>query len=526
MTKPKYSKTQQNDIVSKIADKYYDDCGGFVRRFFPQMADNPKSQWQFDEWAKFGELKDINRYAYVGCTGAGKSTLIVMTCIWLCLTRNDPRIVIITSTGKQSETTIFDAIREYLTKSNLAEFFDIAATTVTLKCNGNKIKYFCFGDENDEKGNALRGIHSTDPVRGISAVFLDEANKFGEWVYRKLTGIMADGNSLWVLSSNGGAAQGGFYLRFSNAAYGFTSRKVTAWDIGMSQERIDAMAANFGGVDSEEYQHMICANFTGSDETAITLAQMEESKARYLRNEPDRNDLHIVMGVDLSGKTSGKSKNCICIRNTTRILKWELLNMNPDELVPVLQNLMVEYNVKHCFYDASGTLGTLFSEVLYKLHESRLEPFYPNGLGAVEHSPFLNKRSEVIFRMVQWIQSNGEVPFTDKLYALFGALENMVQSADTRFGRVGSLGGKIRYTTKEVLERAGDKTTMDMFDALSYTFAAEKSNVSEAVFNIRTTVDNYSAYKTKMLGRNRQKGVDPLKRLGNMNYFAKSQKFF
>lgn len=508
---------EQAAFVERLQNRYYGDCSGFVRYFFPHLAGNPKSAWQFNEFKKFGALKNINQYAYVGCTGSGKSTLIVLTCIWLCVTRNDPRIVIITSTGKQSETTIFDAIREYIGKSKLKEYFDVGATTVTLKCNGNKIKYFCFGDENDDKGNALRGLHSTDAEKGITAVFLDEANKFGEWVYRKLAGIMADGNCLWVLSSNGGAAEGGFYLRFSNPSYGFQARKITAWDIGMSQERIDAMAANFGGIESEEYLHMICAEFTGGDQSAITLAEMEESKARYSRNVVDYNDREIFMGVDLSGKTSGKSKNCICIRNSTRVLLWQLMDIDPRELKPILEKYIAEYNVKYCFFDMSGVLGTLFKEIAYT--NPKIQGFLPQVM-CKSNSPFLNRRSEVIFRMIKWIKINGEVPFTDKLYSLFGAVENLIQASHVVFGKVGGQGGKIRHTSKENLEKAGDKVTMDMFDSLSYTFAADYENVANDVFDVhQSAIDKRTQSMAWLQNRNRVKGGDPLKSIKNMRYF-------
>lgn len=507
----------QSIVVQELQDKYYGDCGGFVKHFFPQLANSTRSQWQFDEFKKFGALENINQYAYVGCTGSGKSTLIVLTCIWLCLTRNDPRIVIITSTGKQSETTIFDAIREYIAKSDLQEYFDVGATTVTLKCNENKIKYFCFGDENDDKGNALRGLHSTDSERGITAVFLDEANKFGEWVYRKLTGIMADGNCLWVLSSNGGAAEGGFYLRFSNPSYGFKARKITAWDIGMPQTRIDAMAANFGGVESEEYLHMICADFTGGDQSAITLMEMEEAAARYSRNVVDDNDKEVFMGVDLSGKTSGKSKNCICIRNSTRVLLWELMDIDPRELKPILEKYIKQYNVKYCFFDMSGVLGTLFKEIAFT--NPKIQGFLPQAL-CKSGSPFLNRRSEVIFRMIKWIKINGEVPFTDKLYSLFGALENLIQSNNISFGKVGRQGGKIRHTSKEQLEKAADKVTMDKFDSLSYTFSADFENVSADVFNVhQSTVNSGIQSMAWRQRRNHHKGGDPLKTGRHRKYF-------
>lgn len=502
-------KREQGRVIEALAKKYRDDCGSFVKSFFPLLAKSERAAWQFDEFKKFNGLQGVNQYAYVGCTGSGKSTLIVLTCIWLCVTRVDPRIIIITSTSKQSETTILDAIRAYISKSKLADYFDVGSTQVVLKCNDNKIKYLCFGEENDEKGNALRGLHSTDPVNGITAVFLDEANRFGEWIYRKLTGIMADGNCLWLLSSNGGAAEGGFYLRFANPSYGFISRKITAWDIGMPEERIKMMAANFGGEDSEEFQHMICANFTGGDQSAITLQEMEESHARYNRNVPDQSDMNIFMGVDLSGKTSGRSKNCICIRNSTRVLLWELIDMDPRKLKPLLEQYILQYRVKYCFYDLSGVLGTLFKEIAYT--NSKLVGFLPQQL-CKSSSPFLNRRSEVIFRMVKWIKINGEVPFNDKLYALFGSLENLIQSGNVVFGQVGRQGGKIRHTSKENLEKAGDKMTMDLFDALSYTFAAEQENVAQDVFNVRTSIANRGIQRMKWRQRrNSMKGVGPLK---------------
>lgn len=508
---------EQDRVVKKIAEKYFDDCAGFVKRFFPALAQGDRAKWQIEEWEKYGALKDTNLHAYVGCTSCGKSTLIMMTCIWLCITRVDPRIVIITSTGKQSETTIFDAIREYVSKSPLKDYFELSSTTVTLKCNNNKIKYFCFGDEHDDKGNALRGLHSTNSEKGITAVFLDEANKFGEWVYRKLTGIMAEGNALWVLSSNGGAAEGGFYLRFSNPSYGFKSRKITAWDIGMSQERIDIMAVNFGGVESEEYQHMICANFTGGDQSAIVLSEMQASRDRYDRGVVDKNDMDVFMGIDLSNKSSGKSKNCICIRNSSRVLLWELINIDPTELLPMIKRYMLEYNVKAAFYDASGVLGTTFAKVAR--NEPKIYRFLPQQLCKGD-SEFLNRRSEVIFRMVTWIKILGEVPFDSKLYSMFGALENLIQSASIKFGTVGSMGGKIRSTSKENLEKAGDKTTMDKFDALSYTFAADNSNIANEIFGIKNTRQRKGVFSmAQNQNRVRNKGGDPLKRLSNQRYF-------
>lgn len=479
-------KTEQLNFVEDLQAKYYDDPIGFIKQFFPQMTTAPNFKWQSEELLKYGACKGLNQYAYVGCTGSGKSTLICLTIIWLLVTRNAPKMAVITSTAQQSTTTIFDTLATYLKNSDIGGLFGFASNQITLECNENNVKNLCFSDSEDgDKSNSLRGLHSTDSEAGITAVFMDEAGNFGEWVYQKLVGIMATGNSLWILSSNGGKAEGGFYKRFSTPDYGFIPRRITAWDIGMDEARIQAMKVNYGGEDSDMYQHMILANFTGAESSAITLQDIEASVARYNNSSTDSADSEIYMGLDLSAKTSGKSKNCLCIRNSTRVLLWELVDANPKEIFEHAKNRMDEYKVKYCFFDASSILGTFFTDIA---RDHRFVRFLPQQL-CKHWQAFLNKRSECIFRMMHWIKKVGAVPFDNKLTSVFCAVENIVQNSNQRFGMVGAQGGKIRHTPKSELERVGDKQTVDKFDALSYTFQFDQTNVSKEIFEIKDSTN-------------------------------------
>lgn len=475
-------KEEELVFVNSITEKYYNDPVGFIKEFFPELTTAPNFKWQSEELEKYGDLRGLNQFAYVGCTGSGKSTLICLTIIWLLLTRNEPKIAVITSTAQQSTTTIFDTLATYLKKSEIGGLFHLGSMQITVNCNGNNVKNLCFSDEADkEKSNSLRGLHSTDSEKGITAVFLDEAGNFAEWVYQKLVGIMATGNSLWIISSNGGKAEGGFYKRFTIPEYGFKPRRITAWDIGMSEERINAMKVNYGGEDSDMFQEMILANFTGAESSAITLKEIETSIERYNSIPTNKNDKDIFMGLDLAAKTSGKSRNCICIRNSTHVLLWELVDANPKEIFKHAQMRMNEYSVKYCFFDASSILGTFFTDIA---RDPRFVRFLPQQM-CKGWQQFLNKRSEVIFKMMQWIKSTGAVPFDNKLTSVFCAVENIIQNNYQRFGTQGKQGGKIRHTPKEDLEKIGDKQTVDKFDSLSYTFFFDNTNVAKQIFEIK-----------------------------------------
>lgn len=477
----------QQAKFDSIARTYHKDPIGFMKKYFYKLTQADNFHWQAEEFLKYGELKGMNMYAYCGCTGAGKSTLICMTIIWLLFTRIAPKIVVITSTAQQSSTTIFDTLAYYIRNSDLADMVECAATSVTIKCNDNNAKVLCFADSpSGEKANSLRGIHAAESETGISAVFMDEANNFGEWIYQKLAGILATGNSLWVLSSNPSTATGGFYRRFSMPSYGFKARKITAYDIKMPQDRIDMIAANYGGKDSDMYKQMILAEFTSLPSSLISYNEVKASHDRYtamIEEEHQKDNFNaewrhaagkVVMGVDLSAKTTGKSKNCICIRNERRILLWKLIDADPTELKDVVIRYMTEYSVSKCFYDGSGTLGHFFHKEVSD--NPLIHRFTPNKKIS-SFSEFDMTRSEVIFRMAHWIKTVGGIPASNKILSVLCAIEAYEK------GGASETSNRITITPKSTLVKFGDLNTMDFIDALSYSFAGDTSNIADKIFN-------------------------------------------
>ena len=106
-------------------------------------------------------------------------------------------------------------------------------------------------------------------------------------------------------------------------------------------------------VDSYEFRTRYLAEFPNDNSNALFPTDWIEQSMYNFNNEVLWQKGDIVMGVDIA-KGTGADKSSIAIRNGNRIIFFQRVNLELNELLDFIQQKYIEYNVHHINIETDG----------------------------------------------------------------------------------------------------------------------------------------------------------------------------
>lgn len=343
-----------------------------------------------------------------------------------------------------------------LVTSRLVEVRE-AELTIRMHSTGARVRVM--GGDN---ANAIRGL-------GIDGIVLDEVAQLdGDLWDSVLQPAMADRDA-WLLAIGTPSGTNLFSRLFFEAAIRprWDARRLTVHDTDVfTAEQIAELEA--GMSPAAFAREFLCDFSASSDDQVLSLADVMASQSR--QTDPHAQGYALVFGVDVARSAVG-DRSCIVMRRGPRIeqvLTWR--GIDNMALASRLAQEIVERKPDAVFIDQGGG-GGVIDRVRQLGHQVVEVPF---GGAAADPSKWANKRSEMWWRMAEWVRVFGAIPPEAKAPGLSAELAAPVFWHDA----------KDRWTLEpkdQIKERIG--VSPDIADALALTFAAPVAVMERNQYN-------------------------------------------
>lgn len=328
----------------------------------------------------------------------------------------------------------------------------LAPTTCTNEILNNEAfgSFAVFKTASKEKPEALQGLHA-DHVLAL----VDEASGVDDAVFDPLRGATGRLSTRIAFTSNPTRASGRFHQTQTHTAYRerWVRLVFNSWDSPHSpKDYLEELKREYGE-HSDMYRVRVLGEFpSASPSQLIPTDVVNQAMNRHLRPE-QYSFAPVVLGVDVAWE--GDDRSSIYLRQglySKRLGVWH--NIDNMTLAAWVHEFWDQYDVDACFVDVGWGTG-----VIDRLRQLGRNPVPVNFGGRPGESQYANKRSEMWFKVRDWLLSGGALEPDEDLKLDLTAPE---------YGPMDT-GQKILERKKETKKRAG--FSPDLGDALALTFA-------------------------------------------------------
>lgn len=414
----------------------------------------------FPEDAKFDEqqlwvLQDIDRgernIAIASGHGTGKTALLAWIILWIGLFKYDAKIPVTAPTAPQLIRLLIPEVRKWAEKlpKELKKAVSIKQDHVTFTTENVCVARTA----RKEAPEGLQGFHAT-----FLGWIIDEASGVSNNIFEVIDGSLTGEDYLRIMPANPTRTEGYFYDAFhKNRALWKCHTFNAERSRNVTKESIERKRIQYG-YDSDAYRVRVLGQFPrSSSNSVIPLYIIEEAIARDPR-ETNRAGAE-VWGLDYADMGDDSTRLAKRVGHDFYAIE-ECTATGSHRQVATADWLAFQYNKadrkpKAIFVDAIGEGSGLVS-ILRMDHYSHL-PVVPvkGSSSAIESEIYLNKRSELFFRLKGMLEDEGRMMDDDSVIGELSAQKFKI-----------STGGKLQLLPKEEIKEELGRSP-DQADAMA-----------------------------------------------------------
>lgn len=399
--------------------------------------------------------------------GIGKSACVSWIIDWAMSTFEDTKGVVTANTENQLKTKTWAELAKWHRLSITKELFKMTATArFSIDPDHEKTWRVDMVPWSEKNMEAFAGLHNKG--KRIIIIF-DEASAIADPIWETTEGALTDKNTqiIWCCFGNPTKNSGRFRECFDTGRFShrwnslaIDSREVSITNKGQIQKWIDDY-----GEDHDFVRVRVRGMFPRTDATGFI--SLEIAREAALRQLPERNDLPVVLGVDVA--RFGNDSSVIYPRRgrDARSIQPRLYKgLTTLQLANRVYDAYMEFNAIAVFVDGGGVgggvvdqlnaLGVPVFEVQFGAGSDVSNPLEPSA-------KYLNKRAEIWGSMRSWLKT-GCIPET--VPQVDSPLPEELAGPTYTYSREDYL----QLESKKDMRRRG-LSSPDLSDALACTFA-------------------------------------------------------
>lgn len=440
------------NLAVKAIKTWRKDPVRFVRDCFGAEPD----EWQIDALNQYAKH---NRIAMKASKGVGKSC-IMSWMIWHFITcYSDPKIAVTSISGQNLKDGLWAELALWHSKSELhKELFEFTKTRIYLKSKPDtwwaSARTWAQGADSNQQANTLAGLHAENIL-----FVLDEVGGIPDAVMAAAEAALSGGgNSKLVISGNPTHLEGPLYRACTRERHLWSlitinsdpnnQKRSPRVSIQWAKEQIDKY-----GIDSPYVLVNVMGEFPPT--SMNTLLGPEEVENAMKRNIHDSVFMYSQKRIGIDVALHGDDCTVLTPRQGLRVFKSVVLrNAKPNEIAARIIAAKEKFKSELEFVDNSGGFG---SGVIDNMEQAGYSPISVQFAGKAQDESYFNARSEMYFRMAEFIKKGGCLTYDPDLIKEL--------TAPTYFLR----NGKFLIEPKELIKkRLG--FSPDRADALACTF--------------------------------------------------------
>jgi len=357
----------------------------------------------------------------------GKSEAAAAAALWWLMTRPQSRVILTAASGHQVQQILWRAVRGLVHQ---------AAKNGTPICDPDAVSVQAHSGLRLPDLREIVGLSTDKPEQfaGLSApellIIVDEASGVREEIFDAILGNLTGGGSLLLLS-NPTKTSGFYYDTFHTKRGGWRTIHLSSLDTpnctggkripGLAEPSTIAWSKEQYGENSPYWDVRVLGNFPRtSDRNVIAMSLVESAIGRT----PPESDEPLVLGVDVA--RYGQDSTVIAARRGLRVHPLVIRRgLDGPGAASEVALTIREYGTPGEFVrvriDSIG-VGAAAYDCISKL--PRVEAESVNvGERAERQDDFVNLRSELWFRVKEWLVSGGCLPQDERLAAELVAAE-------------------------------------------------------------------------------------------------------
>lgn len=388
----------------------------------------------------------------------GKTTSDAWLCHWLVDCFPHAKGAVTAPTMPQLRDALVAEVRLWHGRKK-ANFLPPATISNELLTNEAFGSFCVFKTASKEKPEALQGLHA-DHVLAL----VDEASGVDDAVFEPLRGATGRLTTRIAYTSNPTRASGMFHRTQTHSAYREKWVRLVwnSWDSPFSDKDYLQELKDEYGEQSDMYRVRVLGEFpSASPSQLIPTDLVNEAMRRHLR-KGQYDFAPVILGVDVAWE--GNDRSSIYLRQGlySKLLGvWH--NIDNMTLAAWVNEYWDTHKVDACFVDVGWGTG-----VIDRLRQLGRKPVPVNFGGRPDDAQYANKRSEMWFKLRDWLISGGAIEPSEDLKLDLTAPEYGPADA----------GHKVLERKKETKKRAG--FSPDLGDSLALTFAHSVARQEDA----------------------------------------------
>jgi len=430
------------------------------------------------------------RIALKACRGPGKTCVLAWLAWNFLLTRPHPKIVATSITADNLSDNLWSEMALWQSRSPLLkEMFTYTKTRIFSKEHPEtwwmSARPWSKSANAEEQGNTLAGLHAD-----YALCLADESGGIPE-------AVMASVDAMLSSCVEGHIVQAGNPTHLSGPLYNACTRDRHLWHVVEISSapgdpnrtpRVKIEWANEQiqkyGIDSPWVLVNVFGQFPPTSFNALISVEEVEDAMKRLYAEQDYQNHPKVLGVDVA--RDGGDSSVIFPRQGLQTFKpMQFRNIHGPEGAGHAARKYRQWQADAIMVDATGGTGSSWIDQLMLLG---IPPISVQFAGKASNERYANKRSEMIFELVEWIKRGGA------LYPVKELVAELTQSTYT------FKGDKMILEPKDLL-KAKIGRSPDFLDALACTFHSTVEKKPEYVdgwkiSDVRTSpVQRYGDYR-------------------------------
>ena len=456
---------------------YEHDPLGFVMDAFPwgekgtpleNHAEGPEEwqRWMLDlaRTSSYAENAPV-RVAVASGNSVGKSAIVAMLTLWSCMTRKNSRGTVTAGTENQLKTKTQPEIAVWFGMCAFRHLFELTGTRLAPKNPALRDKWrFDLVPWSAQNKEAFSGLHNI--LGGRVLICIDEASQVPDIIVEAADGVLADKDTqiLFVATGNPTRISGWFFEAFPPqgrhrkdwVTRNIDSREVRWCNAKEAERRIN----RYGGKESAGACSFVLGKFP-VDASGTFVDMTKARKAAHENIAVGFEGARYILGVDPGQRRDPfvvyPRRGCDA-RSVPPVVKHGLEFSQMVELVAKMQR---ELDAVLVCVDATG-IGAQLCQRLRALGINALEVWSAGR--AEDENHYMNKRAEIWDRMKDHIDAGGTIvdEVEGRVITLVDELVNV---------GFGYHGHQLYIEAKEKVKARMGGTSLDVSDALTYTFA-------------------------------------------------------
>lgn len=417
------------------------------REFLESLSSKLKSG-EMNSWQAIQE-------AVASGHGVGKSAIVAMLIMWAVSTHEDARGIVTANTERQLRTKTWPELVKWHRMAVNTHWFTMEESSIySSDPNHRKTWRFDLAPWSENNTEAFAGLHNQG--KRLVIIF-DEASSISDKVWEVAQGALTDAGTemMFLVFGNPTQSSGRFRDCFGKYKHRWHATHVDSRDVdgATNLEQIKQWIEDYGE-DSDYVRVRVRGLFPR--ESLSSLLSPEEVSAAQRRQLATADYEHAQMRFGVDVARFGEDSTSIFPRQGLRA--YPPIEMRGARTNEIASRVLLEsqaHSSPTIFVDDTGGYGAGVVDSLIILGAS---PIGVNFSSKPDDPQFFNRRSEMWWRMAQWVKRGGSLPKDEVLAEELVSVTYSFQS------------GKLRLEEKDqVKARIGHSP--DRADALALSFS-------------------------------------------------------